>query len=157
MQASIPSIFGQIFVFILFIVFTMKYVWPPITSALEERRQKIADGLASAEKGAQALKEASARSDEAVKEARVQAQEILSSASRQAAQLIEQAKAQAEAEKARIVESGHAEVERDLAQAREALRRQVADLAVLGAARILKREINAEGHSDVIADLAARI
>lgn len=157
MQASIPSIVGQMIVFFIFIWFTMKFVWPPITKALEERRQKIADGLASAEKGAQALQEASVKSDEALKSARVQAQEIVVAASKQAGQLVEQAKGQAEAEKARIVEAGHAEVRRELAQARETLRRQVADLAVLGAARILKREIDADAHADVIADLAARI
>lgn len=157
MQASIPSIIGQMIVFAIFVWFTMKFVWPPITQVLEERRQKIADGLAAAERGAQALKEASAKSDDELKVARGQAQDIIAAANKQATQMIEQAKATAASEAERIVESGHAEVQRQVAQAKDALRKELADLAVLGAARILKREINAQAHADVLTDLAARI
>ncbi|HEX4871665.1 MAG TPA: F0F1 ATP synthase subunit B [Nevskiaceae bacterium] len=157
MQASIPSIVGQMIVFAIFVWFTMKFVWPPILKALEERRAKIADGLAAAEKGQASLKEASKSADEALKQARQQAQEILSAANKQATQLVDAAKVQAEEQKARIVESGHAEVARELASAREALRKQVADLAVMGAARILKREVDAKAHAEVLNDLAARI
>lgn len=157
MQLSIPSLVGQMIVFAIFVWFTMKYVWPPITRALEERRARIAEGLAAAERGAATLKEASAQRDEALKAARQQAQEILAAASKQATQMIEQAKATAQAEGERIVESAKAEVERQVAQAREALRKQVADLAVLGAARILKREVNASAHADILQDLARRI
>lgn len=157
MQLSIPSLVGQMIVFAIFVWFTMKYVWPPITKALEERRARIAEGLAAAERGAASLKEASARSDEALKAARLQAQEILSSANKQATQTIEQARLTAQAEGERIVEAARAEVDRQIAQAREALRKEVADLAVLGAARILKREVNASAHADILRDLATRI
>lgn len=157
MQASIPSIVGQMLVFILFVAFTMKFVWPPIVRALEERRQKIADGLAAAEKGARALQDASAKSDEELKAARQQAQDILANASRQAAQIVEQAKTTAQEEGARIVAKAHEDVEREVAHAREALRKRVGELAVIGAAKILKREIDAKAHADVLDELATRV
>ena len=157
MQASIPSIIGQMIVFFIFVWFTMKFVWPPITKALEERRAKIAEGLAAAERGAASLKEASAKSDEALKAARAQAQEIIAAANKQATQMIETAKATASSEAERIVEHAKGEVDRQIGQAKEALRKEVADLAVLGAARILKREVNAQSHADILQDLAGRI
>lgn len=157
MQASIPSIIGQMLVFILFVAFTMKFVWPPIVKALEERRQKIADGLAAAEKGARALQDASNKSDEELKAARAQAQDILANANKQAVQLVEQAKVTAQEEGNRIVAKAHEDVEREVAQAREALRKRVGELAVVGAAKILKREIDAKAHADVLDELATRV
>lgn len=157
MQASIPSIVGQMIVFGIFVLFTMKFVWPPIMKAMEERRQKIADGLAAAEKGARALQDASAKSEEELKVARVQAQDILSAANKQASQIVEQAKTTAQVEGERIVAKAHDDVQRELAQAREGLRKQVGELAVAGAAKILKREINAAAHADVLGELAARV
>lgn len=157
MQASIPSIVGQMIVFFIFVVFTMKYVWPPIMKALEDRRAKIADGLAAAEKGARSLQDASAKSEEALKAARQQAQEIVASAGKQAAQMLEQSKLTAAEEADRIVARAGQETERAIAQARDALRKQVGELAVAGASRILKREIDAKAHADVINDLAARV
>ncbi|MGH8444189.1 MAG: F0F1 ATP synthase subunit B [Solimonas sp.] len=157
MQASIPSIVGQMIVFFLFVWFTMKFVWPPIVKAMEERRSKIADGLAAAEKGSRALQDASLKSEEALKEARVQAQDILANANKQAVQLVEQAKGTAQAEAERIVARAHEEVSREVAQAREQLRKQVGELAVAGAAKILKREIDIKAHADVLNDLAAKI
>jgi len=157
MQASIPSIVGQMIVFTIFVWFTMKFVWPPITKAMEERRAKIADGLAAADKGAAALKAASAKSEEELKAARVQAQDIVATANKQAAQLVEQAKAAATTEAERIKASAHGDVEREIAKAKTELKKQVGELAVLGAAKILKREIDAKAHADVINDLAARV
>ncbi|MEC9364545.1 MAG: F0F1 ATP synthase subunit B [Sinimarinibacterium flocculans] len=157
MQASIPSIVGQMIVFGAFIWFTMKFVWPPITKAMEERRQKIADGLAAAEKGARALQDASAKSEEELKVARTQAQDILANANKQAAQIVEQAKVTAQEEGARIVAKAHEDVEREVAHAREELRKRVGELAVVGAAKILKREIDTKAHADVLNDLAARV
>lgn len=147
----------QLIVFFIGAWVTMKYIWPPLVQSLEQRRQKVAEGLAAAERGAAALKEASARTDEELRAARQQAQAIIAAANQQAAQIIEQAKASAAAEAERIVASGHAEVQRQIAQAKDALRKEVADLAVLGAARILKREISPAAHADVLNDLAARI
>jgi len=157
MQASIPSIVGQMIVFGIFVWFTMKFVWPPITKAMEERRQKIADGLAAADKGARALQDASAKSEEELKAARTQAQEILAAANKQAAQMVEQAKTHAQEEGERIVAKAHEEVEREIAHAREELRKQVGELAVIGAAKILKREIDTKAHADVLNELAARV
>jgi F-type H+-transporting ATPase subunit b len=157
MQASIPSIVGQMIVFAIFVWFTMKYVWPPITTAMEARRGRIADGLAAAERGARALQDASSKSDQALKEARAQAQDILAAANKQAGQLVEQAKGVAEQEGTRIIAKAHDEVSREIGRAREELRKQVGELAVIGASRILKREIDAKAHADVIADLAARV
>ena len=151
------TLVGQAISFAIFVWFCMKYVWPPITKALEERRVRIAEGLAAAERGAASLKEASAKSDEALKAARVQAQEILTAANKQATQMIEAAKATATHEAEKIVEHANGEVARQVTHAKEELRKQVADLAVLGAARILKREVNASAHADILQDLAARI
>lgn len=157
MQASIPSIVGQMIVFFIFVLFTMKYVWPPIMKAMEEREAKIRDGLAAAEKGKAALAEASSKSDEELKAARTQAQDIIAAANKQATQLVEKAKGDATAEQQRIIASGHAEVEQMAAQARDALRKQVADLAVSGAEQILKREVDAKAHAEILDRLAARI
>ena len=157
MQASIPSIVGQMIVFIIFVLFTMKFVWPPITAAMEARRQRIADGLSAAERGAKALQDASSKSDQALAEARTQAQDILSAANKQASQIVEQAKGTAQTEAERIVAKAQDDVSREVARAREELRKQVGELAVIGASKILKREIDAKAHADVLSDLAARV
>ena len=151
------TLFVQMIAFAIFIVLTMKFVWPPLMKVMDERRAKIADGLAAADKGAKALQDASAKSDEALKDARRQAQEILSSAGKQATQIVEQARAQAQTEGDRIKTAATAEVDREISQAREVLRKQVGELAVVGASQILKREINAQTHADVLSALAAKI
>lgn len=143
--------------FAIFVWITMKFVMPMLTTRLDAREKRIADGLAAAERGSRALEDASAKSEEALKAARVQAQEILGTANKQASQIVEQAKADAETEKARIVASGRSEVEREVTQAKDALRRQVGDLAVAGATQILKREIDAKAHADVLNQLAAQV
>jgi F-type H+-transporting ATPase subunit b len=147
----------QSITFLVFVLLMWRLAWPPIIRAMQARQQRIAEGLAAAERGAKALQDASTRSDEALKEARAQAQEILAAASKQASQTIEKAKADAEAEKARIVESGRTEVERELAQARDALRKQVGELAVAGASKILRREIDARAHAELLNELAAQV
>jgi F-type H+-transporting ATPase subunit b len=157
MQLSIPSIVGQMIVFMTFIWFTMKYVWPPITAALEERRQKIAEGLANAAKGSQALELAQVQVDASLKEARAQAQEILRTANQQANQLVEQAKAVAQTEAEKIRSNATSEADRQLAQAKDHLRQQVSDLVVQGVQTLLKREITAKDHADVLQQLAAQV
>jgi F-type H+-transporting ATPase subunit b len=147
----------QLVAFAIFVILTMKLVWPPLLKVMEERRARIADGLAAADKGAKALQDASAKSDEALKAARGQAQDILGSANKQASQILEQARAQAQAEGERIKSAAKAEVDREIAHAREVLRKQVGELAVTGAAQILKREIDARAHADVLSQLAAKI
>ena len=147
----------QSFTFLVFVFLTWRFAWPPILNAMKARQAKIADGLAAADKGAKSLQDASLKSDEALKAARSQAQEILGAANKQAGQIVEKAKADAETEKARIIAAGHAEVEREVAHARETLRRQVGDLAVTGASRILQREIDPRAHAEVLEQLAAQV
>lgn len=147
----------QSFTFLVFVTLMWRYVWPFIIKAMQDRQAKIADGLAAAERGSKSLQDASLKSEEALKIARVQAQEILGAANKQAAQIVEQARLDAESEKARIVASGHAEVEREVTHARDSLRKQVGELAVAGASRILKREIDTKAHADVLNELAAQV
>lgn len=151
------TLFAQAAVFALFIWFTASFVWPPLMRAVENRQKTIADGLAAAEKGQRSLQDASARRDDVLKEARTQAQEILANANKQAALTIEQAKGTASSEAERIVAAARDEVTREVSRARETLRQQVGDLAVAGAERILRREIDAKAHADVLKDLAARV
>ena len=151
------TLFAQAAVFAVFIWFTARFVWPPLMKAVDERTRKIADGLAAADKGNRALAEASAKRDEELKSARVQAQEILAAASKQAGQMVEAAKGTAQAEAERIKAAAADDVGREINRAREVLRKQVGELAVAGAAQILKREINATAHADVLKDLAAKI
>ncbi len=151
------TLIAQMITFGILIWFSMKFIWPPLTKAMDTRAQRIADGLASAEKAAQSLKAASAKSDEELKAARVQAQEITSAANKQALAIIEAAKAAAVTEADRIKANGQAEVAREVAGVKEALRKQVGELAVMGAAKILKREVDAKAHADVLSDLAAQV
>ena len=151
------TLLGQALAFGILIWFTLKFVWPPLLAAIEERRKTIANGLAAAEKAEASLKVASAQSDEELKSARMQSAEIVANANKQAALLIEQAKVAAVTEADRIRAAAHGEAEREISSARDALRKQVGELAVLGAARILKREVNASAHADIVGDLAARI
>ena len=147
----------QMIAFAVFVWVTMKLAVPPITKAMQDREARIADGLAAADRAAKSLQDASAKSDEALKAARAQAQEILASANKQAATVVEQAKGTAVTEAERIKASARDEVDRELSKAREELRRQVGSLAVAGASKILKREIDAKAHADVLDDLAARV
>ncbi len=151
------TLIAQIIVFAVFIWFTARFVWPPLMKAMTDRQNRIADGLAAAEKGSKSLADASAKSEETLKQARAQAQEILAGANKQATQLVDAAKVQAKTEGDRIVAAAHEEVVREVAKAKETLRKQVGELAVLGAAKILKREVNAQAHADVLSDLAARV
>ena len=151
------TLLGQMLAFGVLIWFTMKFVWPPILAAIEERQKKIAEGLSAAERATASLKDATAKSDGELKAARQQAAEIVASANKQASQLVEQAKTAAATEAERIRATAKGEVDREIASAREALKKQVGELAVLGAARILKREVDAKAHADVIGELAARI
>jgi F-type H+-transporting ATPase subunit b len=151
------TLFAQAAVFAILIWIAAKWPWRWLMDMVEERNRKIADGLAAAEKGQRALAEASAMRDEELKAARVQAQEILGAASKQGAQALDAARGQAKADADRIVAAAKADVDRQIQQAREELRRKVGDLAVLGATAILKREIDAKAHADVLKDLAAKI
>jgi len=130
------TLFGQTIAFIVFVWFCMKYVWPPIMNALNERKQKIADGLAAAERGAH----------EQLHEAKQQAQEIIAQAQKRANEIVDEAKENARAEGERILNAARAEIDQAVNQAREQLRAEVVQLAVAGASRVLKREIDGENH-----------
>ena len=151
------TLFAQAAVFAIFIWVTARWPWRWLMEMVDERTRKIADGLAAADKGNRSLAEASAKSDEQLKAARVQAQEILAAANKQAGVLVEQAKGTAQSEAERIKAAAAEDVGREITRARETLRKQVGELAVAGAAQILKREINAATHAEVLKDLAAKI
>ena len=147
----------QTIVFLILGWITMKFIWPPLTAALNERQKKIADGLAAAEKGEKSLVEAQANVAELVKDARVQATKIVDQASRRANEVIDEAKATASAEGQRLVSAARAEVQLDQSRAREQLRKEVAALAVAGASKLLGREIDARAHADLLEKLAVEI
>jgi len=151
------TLFGQIFTFLVFVEFTRRFVWPPVMQAMDERRQKIADGLAAADRGQRELLEADAKAGEVLKEARQQAAGIVEQAGKRGSEIVEEAKVNARAEGERLVSAAQAEIEREQARAREALKAEVAGIAIAGAGRILKREINAAAHAELMDELTAQI
>lgn len=151
------TLFVQLVVFAILVWFTMRFVWPPITKAIDERTQKIADGLSAAERARLELSNASRRADEQLSAARDDAAKRLADAERLAQSMIEDAKARAAEEGAKIVAAARAEAQQELVKAREVLRGQVADLAVRGAEQILRREVNSDVHADLLARLQAEL
>ena len=147
----------QMIVFVVLIWFTMKFVWPMILGPMEERAKKIATGLAAGEKGQQELAQARDRADAIVREARERATQIVEQAQRQANDLVEQAKGTATSEGARLVEQAKQQIELETSHAREALRREVATIAVSAASKVLEREINPQTHADLLNKLATQI
>jgi len=147
----------QLIVFFVLAWVTMTYIWPPMMKALDERAKKIADGLAAAEKGKLELAEANKRVDAELAASRAANQGRLAEAEKQANALIEAAKKDAEAEKARILAQAKAEAEQEVQRARDALRNSVAELAVKGAEQILKREVNAGNHAELLNQLKAQL
>jgi F-type H+-transporting ATPase subunit b len=137
----------------LFIWFTAKFIWPPLMRAVETRQKQIAEGLAAGEQGRQNLVTAEKRVADMIAEARTKAGEIVATGEKFKAETMDQAKAEAAAERERIIVAAKAEAQQEYASARELLRNQVADLAVAGAARILKREIDAKAHADLLATI----
>ena len=151
------TLIAQLLSFAVFVWFTMKFVWPPLVKAMDERKAKIADGLAAAERGQHEQVLAQERATEYLHEAKQQAAEIKAKAERQAAQLVEEAKEKAQAEGARQLAAAQAEIEQATNKAREELRAKVAELAVAGAEKILRREIDAEAHKDIVEAVARQI
>ena len=151
------TLFAQAISFAAFIWFTVRFVWPPLLKAIEERQTKIADGLAAADKGARSLEEAQVRIQAMVEEARGQARQILDQAQTRANGIVEEARASADQERERIIQSGKADVEQQINKARDELRGQVAAIAVAGAEKILTREIDPRTHQDLLDKLAAQI
>jgi F-type H+-transporting ATPase subunit b len=151
------TLVAQALVFLLFILFTAKFIWPPILRAMDARRKKIADGLADAERSAKSLEEARQQAAKLQTEARTQAQSILADSERRAQSIVDAAKAQAKVEADRIVAAARAEAAQAMQQAKSALRDQVAVLAVAGAEQILRREINAQAHAQLLDELKAKL
>ena len=151
------TLIAQIIVFGILVWFTMKFIWPPITKAMEERSTRIADGLSAADRAKAELKEADARVAEEIKKARAQAAEIIDKAHVQGNQIIDKAKADAVLEGARQKATAQVEIEGMVGKAREQLRGQVATLAVQGASKILQREINPDAHKALLDQLVTEI
>ena len=151
------TLFAQLAVFFILAWFTMKFVWPPITKALDERAQKIAEGLAAADKAKSELTAANRRVEEQLALARTDATQRLADAERLAQSMVEEAKARASEEGAKIIASSKAEAEQESIKAREILRDQVAALAVKGAEQILRKEVNADVHADLLAQLKTEL
>ena len=144
------TLIGQMISFALLVWFTMKFVWPPLTKALAERQQRIADGLAAAERGQQELGLAQKKATDILHEAHADAADVLAQTARRATEIIEQAKNEAHAEGERLVAAARVEIEQMTHRAREQLRATVATLVVAGAARILEKEIDATAHAKLL-------
>jgi len=144
------TLFAQALVFAGLIWFTVKFVWPPLLRAIETRQKTIADGLAAAEEGKRSLEVSNKRAEEEVKKARDRAAEVLTQAEKRAAQMVEEAKNAAKEEGNREKAAAKAEIAQEITRAREQLRDQVASLAVAGAEKILRREVDAKAHGDLL-------
>lgn len=151
------TLFGQLISFVVFVWFTMKFVWTPIMGALENRKKEIAAGLAAAERGQHEQELAKERAKSVLHEAKSQAAEIVSQAQKRGAEIVDEAKTNARSEGERILTAAQAEIEQETNRAREQLREKVGELAVAGAEKILRKEINAETHKDIVEALAKEI
>lgn len=151
------TLLGQAIAFFLFVVFCMKYVWPPLMEAIEERQTKIADGLAAADRAAKDLNLAQANASDQLKDAKRAASELIEQANKRKAQIIDEAKIEAQAERKNILAQGQAEIEAERNRARDDLRKQVATLAVIGAEKIIERSIDKDVHADLLNKVTAEL
>jgi F-type H+-transporting ATPase subunit b len=151
------TLIGQVIVFVILIWFTMRFIWPFIINAVEERQRKIAEGLAFAEKSEKSLAEAKASATDILKDARAQAAKIVEQANRRSSELVDEARGTAIAEGQRLLADARQEVALESTKARESLRREVASIAVAGAGKLLGREIDAKAHADLLDQLALEI
>jgi F-type H+-transporting ATPase subunit b len=140
-----------------FIWFTAKFVWPPLMGAIENRQKQIADGLAAGEQGRQSLASTEKRIADLMAESKSRSSEIIAQGEKLKTETIDAAKVQAKAEADRILAAAKAEIDQEIMRAKEALRNQVADLAVAGAAKILKREVDAKAHADLLAAIRQQL
>ena len=151
------TIIGQAIAFAIFVMFCMKYVWPPITGALAERKKKIAEGLDAAERAQRDLILAQEKAVENMRESKEQAAAIIEQANKRASQLVDEAKEQARVEAERIKTAAQAEIEQDVNRAKETLRTQVAALVVAGAEKILEKSVDQAAHAQLVDKLAAEL
>lgn len=147
----------QMTVFAVVVLFSMKFIWPMIMEAIEERNKNISDGLAAAEQGQKKLSEAETEVNTLIKEAKQQATTILDQANTRASSIVESAKNEGTSERDKIISTAHDEAQQELAKLREALRKEVAGLAISGAEKILTREISSADHKDMLDKLANKL
>ena len=147
----------EAFVFLLFIGFSVKFIWPWLLDKIEERQRTIAAGLAEAERGKSSLAEAQKQTEVILREARARAQELVAAAEKSAHERVEESKGSAKAEGDRILAAARAQIEQEVQAARQQLREQVASLAVSGAEKILQREVDARAHAQMLDQLKAQI
>jgi F-type H+-transporting ATPase subunit b len=148
------TLVAQAIAFSILIIFTMKFVWPPLLNAIETRQKEIADGLAAGERGRSELQQSTKRAAEAVDAAKQRASEIVMLAEKRASEIVEEAKNTAKAEGDRIITGAKAEIEQEVNRAKEGLRQQVSALAVAGAEKILRKEIDAKAHAAILTAIA---
>lgn len=151
------TLIGQMLAFVVFVLFCMKYVWPPIIAAMQERSQKISDGLAAADRASHDLELAREKAGKRLRKAKEEAATIVDAANKRAIQIVEEAKDQAVVEADRIKAAADAEIEQATSRAREGLRGEVAVLAFAGAEKILEAEIDRSAHADMVEKLAAQL
>jgi F-type H+-transporting ATPase subunit b len=151
------TLFAQAVVFALFIWISVKFIWPHMLSIIETRQKTIADGLAAAEQGHRSLETSSRQAEQAVAQARNRAAEILAQAEKRAAELVDEARTAAKEEGSRELVAAKAEIEQEVTRAREQLRNQVASLAVAGAEKILRREVDARAHADLLESIKQQL
>ncbi|MSP86104.1 MAG: F0F1 ATP synthase subunit B [Methylotenera sp.] len=151
------TLIAQAIAFAVLIWFTVKFVWPPLLNAIEVRQKEIADGLAAASEGKNSLAVAAKQSEVTLNEAKHKASEIISQAEKRGSQIVEDAKGAAKAEGDRIIAGAKAEIDQEVNRAKEGLRAQVSALAIAGAEKILRKEIDAKAHSEMLSKLAAEL
>ena len=151
------TILGQAIAFVLFVLFCMKYVWPPIMAAIEKRQKEISEGLSSAERAKKELDLAQADATDQLKKAKAEAQVIIEQANKRKSQIVDEAKAEAEQERNKIVTQAKAEIDAERQRAREELRKQVGILAIAGAEKIIERSVDEAANSDIVDKLVAEL
>jgi F-type H+-transporting ATPase subunit b len=151
------TLLAQMVVFAILVWFTMKFVWPLLQGAMKEREDRIADGLAAAERGKHDLELAEKRSAELLREGKDKAQELIGQAQRRANEIVDEAKESARGEADKLVGAARAQIDQERTEAREMLRKEVAVLAVAGAQAILQREVDVKAHGEVLAELATQL
>ena len=151
------TLIGQSIAFIVFVWFCMKFIWPPVMAALEERKKTIADGLAAAERGKKEQELSEKRGVEVIREAKGKAAEILAGAEKRGAEIVDEAKSDAKVESERIVSAAQSEIDQEINRAREQLRGELAMLVTSGAGQILGKEVDADVHSKMLDELAAQL
>ena len=151
------TLIGEVITFIFFVWFTMKFVWPPLMKVMDERRKQIADGLAAAKQGQDELELAAHKSSDIIAAAKAQASTIVEQANQRANHLIEESKNTARVEGDRLLKLAKSDIEQEIVTARQELLTQVADMAVAGAEKLLKREISLRGDDHLIAEVLGEI